>query len=85
VNRVPVRLAAGPLPELPAGWVTLRPRACPCCAGRVELQIELARLVREQKPRGVLIEVPDAAHLPALRRSLAEWPLAQYLRVEPAD
>jgi len=48
--------------------------------GRVALQIELARLLREQRPAGVLIEVPDAGHLPALRRSLAAWPLASWSR-----
>lgn len=83
MKRVPVRLEAGASPEPPAGWVAIRPRACPCCTGRVALQVEVARLMRERRPRGVLIEVPDARHLPALRRALSEWPLAQYLRVEP--
>ncbi len=81
--RVPVRVEAGPPPEVPAGWVALRPRHCPCCVGRVELQVQIARLLREQPPRGVLIELTDASHLPALRRALAEWPLAQYVRLEP--
>jgi hypothetical protein len=83
VNRVPVRVVAGPLTEPPAGWVALRPRSCPCCVGRVELQVELARLIRERPPRGVLIELTDASHRPALRKALAEWPLAQYVRLEP--
>jgi hypothetical protein len=73
---------SGPLPELPQGWAALKPRNCPCCVGRVELQVELARVIREQRPRGVLIELADASHLPALRRALAEWPLAQYVRLE---
>ena len=71
MNRVPVKVVAGPLPELPAGWVALK------------LQVELARVIREQRPRGVLIELADASHLPALRRALADWPLAQYLSAEP--
>jgi len=83
VNRVPVRVVAGPLLELPAGWVDFKPRNCPCCVGRVELQVEIARLIRERRPQGVLIELADADHQPALRRALAEWPLAQYLRLEP--
>jgi hypothetical protein len=83
VNRVPVKVLAGPLPEPPAGWVALRPRNCPCCVGRVELQVELTRLIRERRPQGVLIELADAGHQPALRRALAEWPLAQYVRLEP--
>ena len=83
MNRVPVRVEAGPLPAAPAGGVALRPRHCPCCAGRVELQVQMARLLREQRPQGVVIELADASHLPALRRALAEWPLAQYVRLEP--
>jgi hypothetical protein len=51
--------------------------------GRVELQVEIARLIRERRPQGVLIELPDAGHQPALRRALSEWPLAQYVRLEP--
>jgi hypothetical protein len=51
--------------------------------GRVELQVEIARLLRQQRPQGVLIELADASHLAALRKALAEWPLAQYVRLEP--
>jgi len=79
VNRVPVRVENGPPPK---GWIALRTRACPCCVGRVELQVELARLIRAQRPQGVQIELPDASHRPALLRALAELPLAQYVRVE---
>lgn len=79
MNRVPVRVENGPPPP---GWVTLRTRACPCCVGRVELQVALARLIRAQRPPGVLVALPDAAHRPALLRALAEWPLAQYVRLE---
>jgi hypothetical protein len=43
------------------------------------MQIALARLVREERPRGVLIELADARHAPALRRALAEWPLSDYV------
>jgi hypothetical protein len=46
------------------------------------LQVELARLIRMQRPRGVLVEVADASHQPALLRALVEWPLAQYVQVE---
>jgi hypothetical protein len=79
VNRVPVRVENGPPPP---GWVALRTRACPCCTGRVELQVALARLIRTQRPQGVLIGLPDAAHRPALLRALAERPLAQYVQLE---
>ena len=80
MNRVPVRVAGGPPPE---GWIALRTRGCPCCVGRVEMQVELARLLRERRPQGVLIELADAGHRARLLAVLAEWPLAQYLRVEP--
>lgn len=84
MTRVPVRVtAAGTHSAPPEGWVALRPGACPCCVGRVALQVELVRLLRGPAPRGVLVEVPDAAHLPAFRRALAEWPLAQSLYLEP--
>jgi hypothetical protein len=76
-------VAASPQRKSPAGWIALKPRACPCCVGRVELEVTLARLLREQTPRGVLIEVADAEQLPALRRALGEWPLAQYVLLEP--
>lgn len=78
MSRVPVRVASDGA-EPPAGWVRLRSRACPCCVGRVEMQVELARLIREERPRGVQIELADPTHEPALRRALAEWPLSQYV------
>ncbi|MGD9951098.1 MAG: hypothetical protein AB7S87_00735 [Burkholderiales bacterium] len=80
MSRVPVKLApCGAEPE--PGWAVLRPSACPCCVGRVQLQVELARLVREQRPPGVLIEVPEAGHRYALRRALGAWPFSDYLVV----
>jgi hypothetical protein len=47
------------------------------------MQVDLVRLVREDRPRGVLIELPDSAHRHALRRSLGEWPLSDYVVVLP--
>jgi hypothetical protein len=78
VSRVPVRVVVGAA-AAPEGWAALRPRACPCCVGRVQMQVELARLIREQRPRGVQIELADASHLPALRRALAQWPLSDHV------
>jgi DNA-binding NarL/FixJ family response regulator len=75
---VPVRVVVEAT-EPPAGWAALRPRSCPCCVGRVQMQVELARLLRERRPRGVLIELADASHLPAVRRALAAWPLSDYV------
>ena len=61
------------------GWARLAPAGCPCCTGRVETQIALARLLREAKPGRVLLELKDERHLAALQRALAEWPLARYV------
>ena len=80
MNRVPVRVASGPPPQ---GWIALRTRGCPCCVGRVEMQLELARLLRGQRPRGVLIVLADPGHRARLLGALAELPLAQYLQLEP--
>ena len=77
MRRVPVRVAHTPHAGVPRGWVALKTKGCPCCIGRVEMQVALARLIREQRPRGVVIELADASHLPALRRALSEWPLSE--------
>jgi hypothetical protein len=45
----------------------------------VQMQIELARLIREVRPRGVVIELADPDHLPVLCRALGEWPLSDYV------
>jgi hypothetical protein len=91
VNPVPVHLVAGAtrsersalvarLLEKDTTWRALVPSTCPCCVGRVELQVNLARLLRDEKPARVFVELPDPAHLAAFRKALAEWPLSQYLR-----
>jgi hypothetical protein len=73
--RDPIRrlLAARP------GWAVLELRSCPCCTGRVELQLRLARLLREQQPTRVLIGFVEPSHRPALERALTSWPLSQYI------
>jgi hypothetical protein len=63
------------------GWAHIAPRGCPCCSARVATQVALTRMLREQRPRRVLIELADEQHLSALHRALTEWPLSQY--VEP--
>lgn len=62
-----------------SGWRAFAPRGCPCCTGRVETQVGLARLLREAAPDRVLLELPDPQHLAALARALREWPLARYV------
>jgi len=78
MSKVPVRLV-GAAAVAADGWVVLRPSACPCCVGRVQMQVELARVIREQRPLGVLIEMRDPVHLPAMRRALGERPLSDYV------
>ena len=60
-------------------WAVLEPIACPCCVGRVELQVGLVRLLRAQRPARVLVRLVDAAHQAAFDRVLREWPLAQHV------
>lgn len=90
MNRVPVHICVGSerglgralLARLAAarpGWAVLELQSCPCCAGRAELQVRLARLLREQRPARVLIGYVEPAHEAALERALASWPLAQYV------
>jgi len=89
VSRTPVHIVTGAPDATRAlierivaarpGWATLAPAGCPCCTGRVETQIALARLLREVKPGCVLLELKDEQHLAALQRALAEWPLARYV------
>jgi hypothetical protein len=43
------------------------------------MQVELARLIRQERPPGVQIELADPTHAPALRRALSEHPLADYV------
>jgi hypothetical protein len=43
----------------------------------VALQLQLARVIRDEQPRGVVIELADPAHLPGMRRALGEWPLSE--------
>ena len=62
-------------------WAAFTPRACPCCFGRVETQVLLARLLRERRPKRVLLELGDVQHLAPLQRLLEESPLARYVEV----
>ena len=62
-------------------WAHIAPRGCPCCTARVETQVVLTRILREQRPHRVLIELADERHLGNLQRALTECPLSQY--VEP--
>ena len=82
MTRVAVRLSIAGRGAVPEGWIVLRPRACPCCVGRVQLQVDLARLLRSGRPKGVVIEIPDPAHAVGVARALREPPLGDSVRVE---
>lgn len=63
-------------PALP-GNLRAAQSGCPCCTGRVAMQISLARLLRETGARRAFVELPDAGHAIAFARVLAEPPLGQ--------
>lgn len=60
-------------------WGVLELLSCPCCTGRAELQVRLARLLREQHPVRVLVGFVEPSHRASLERVLTSWPLAQYV------
>jgi len=90
MSRVPVHIVTGTqraqasaliarcIAERP-DWAGLELLTCPCCTGRVELQVKLARLLREQRPARVFISLVDPAHQAGLARVLDGWPLAQHV------
>ena len=54
--------------------VKLLSLGCPCCTGKVVLQVALVRAVRATRATRAFVQLPDAAHAPALKRVLAEPP-----------
>ena len=66
-----------------AGESNLRPLApsCPCCTGKVVLQVTLARALRATGACRVFVELGDAGHLAGLQRALTESPLGLSLAV----
>ena len=70
---------------VPAGaGSNLKPLApgCPCCTGKVVLQVSLARALRETRATRALVELADPAHARALEKLLGELPFS--LSVAPA-
>lgn len=66
----------------PANLRALAP-GCPCCTGRVALQVGLARALRETGAVRALVEVADPQHALQLERDLQSLPLS--LSLEPAS
>jgi G3E family GTPase len=62
--------------EKPAANVLLLSSGCPCCTGKVVLQITLARALRQTQATRALIELSDGAHADSLAASLREIPLS---------
>jgi hypothetical protein len=91
VSRVPVHVVTGSDRALAGAlmarcaaarpdWAVLALQTCPCCTGRAELEVGLARLLRDRRPARVLIGLCVSEHRAALERTLRSWPLAQYIR-----
>lgn len=90
MNRVPVHVITGAERALGSAfiarcaaerrdWDTLELADCPCCTGRAELQVRLARLLRERRPVRVLVGFVEPSHRAALERVLTSWPLSKYV------
>lgn len=50
---------------------------CPCCIGRVALQIGLARGLRASRAKRAFVEIADPAHATQLAKVLGEPPLSR--------
>lgn len=61
------------------GWAVCLSAGCPCCTGRVVLQVTLARLLREQRPSRVLVVAVAQTHDDTALAMLREPPLGVYL------
>jgi len=48
---------------------------CPCCTGKVVLQITVVRALRRFRAGRAFVELGDAGHLQGLERALGESPL----------
>lgn len=66
--------ASVPIARLAAG--------CVCCVGELPLRVTLARILRQHKPRAVLLIVADATHLERVRAMLTGGQFGAALEVE---
>ena len=64
------------LPHAAGDNVKPLPAGCPCCTGRVVLQVSLARALRATRAARVLVELPDSTHALTLERLLGELPFS---------
>jgi hypothetical protein len=64
-------IAEGALWPLQAGSAEIvQLAACPCCLGAVPLRVALTRLLRQSRPRALLVLLASAEHLPRLRAQI---------------
>jgi G3E family GTPase len=63
------------LPQVGRGLRQLS-AGCPCCTGKVVLQVSLARGLRETGARRALVELADPEHAATLEKLLTELPLS---------
>ncbi len=64
------------LPDEPPAGLRAFSAGCPCCTGKVVLQVSLARGLRESRATRAFVELRDPAHRATLERLLAELPLS---------
>jgi G3E family GTPase len=64
------------MPAAGGGNLRVFSAGCPCCTGRVVMQVSLARGLRETRAVRALVELGDPAHAATLARILGELPLS---------
>lgn len=70
----------GTAPLIPISNVRSIAAGCPCCTGKVVLQVSLARALRETGATRAFVEISDAAHAASLEHVLADLPLSLSVR-----
>lgn len=67
-------LVEGNFATLDTGGIELRRlgAGCPCCAAAAPLRVALTRLLRERRPRAVLLLAASDAHLDRIARMLGD-------------
>lgn len=69
-------------PVVPAGVAVLRlAPGCACCTGQLPLRVTLTRLLRERRPRSVLLLIATDAHLNRIETMLREGALGTVFTV----
>ena len=68
---------AGAVPAGAAANLKLLSGGCPCCTGRVVLQVSLARWLRETGATRAFVEMPDSQHAAMLGKLFGEPPLGR--------